>query len=1739
MKMQSPSLLASISRIVHRLPIATTIELKGKRARTLVLIGLIAVSTTALASSASSAGSLRQLIFGGSASGGADLSQAIAFLPPMMAAPAPQGTASLISARRGHTATRLSDGRVLIVGGDNASGGYLGEAELFDPVAGTFSSVGSMGLGRSDHGAVKMADGTVLITGGRSGIGTTNTTEIFNPATGTFANGPAMGVARAGHSATLFADGRIFLAGGDENGSAEIFDPSTGTFSAVGANLNSVRSKHSAALLLDGRVLIVGGRALDGSTLKTTEVFDPADSSFSPAGELTVGRVSPHLRVLFDGKVQIVGGNNDESMEIYDPQFPGVGAYSHVLPATDTCTGLRPGILTSETRAALFHNGQSDSLLDRSGHTISEMTGSNQALVAGGVNSSGSVLDSISTLSSNSASISTDKMDYMPGETATISGRGFQPGEIVRVKIHEDPHTPQERGFDATADAAGNFAGEYLVQDYDLHMKFIVSARGLTSGWTAHTTFTDANNDAHVAPGWAPVNTVTTFSSLYRKTTGGTVQHVRITLPVGYTNISVAATAFSSGTWSTPVVNQVARTIDTQLTAGTGLATNNVSWARIDVTATTPLVNQSGNAAEWLMQTFTNTLGTAGEQNDNPPVLIGSTTNPSATITFVDAGGNPIVSPVLQNGIAATVQVRITQTGNGIKYTDVAVPTCFSSPTGVTPTVNTGGNGGYSPTVTDGFIRLPGGSIPSSGFLTVQFTTTPNCTSGTYLVSSDPSTNASNPPSGTNQSVSTTGGSLTIASGLAALSITKTDSPDPVQVSSALTYTINVSNAGPDPASAVKVVDTLPAGTTFVSANGTDWNCVNVSGTVTCNRTAGNLPVGAAPTITIVVTAPATTGLITNSATVSSPNDNTPANNTASAQTTVIPACTAPSITSDPVDQTKTYNDNATFSATASGNPAPTVQWQVQVGGIGAFSDLSNGAPYSGVTTGTLTITSPTVSLSGNKYRAVFTNDCGGTQTATTTAATLTVNPKSVTANVTASNKTYDGNTTATITNCTLTGVVAGDTANVTCSAAGPNTFADPNVGTGKTVTATNISLSGSASGNYSLSSTSATTTADITTKAITATLTADDKTYDGNNTEPDANMSCSVSGVLPADSANVQCTAASGTFNTANVATANLVTATVTISGTASGNYTLGAAGTTTSSTSATDAANITPKTLTASIVGNPTKIYDGNTNATLTSANFSLSGLVGSESFTVTKTTGTYNSADVASATTVSTSLVSGDFTPGAGTLASNYVLPTTASGPGQINKADAVVNVTPYSVTYDGVAHTATYTISGVNGETGATVGTVDVSNTTHTNAGSYPGDPWSFTGTANYNNSNGTVDDNIDKANATFTVTPYNVTYDGFAHTATVSTINGVNGETGATVGTVDVSNTTHTNAGSYPGDPWSFTGTANYNNSNGTVDDNIDKANATFTVTPYNVTYDGFAHTATVSTINGVNGETGATVGTVDVSNTTHTNAGSYPGDPWSFTGTANYNNSNGTVDDNIDKANATFTVTPYSVTYDGFAHTATVSTINGVNGETGATVGTVDVSNTTHTNAGSYPGDPWSFTGTANYNNSNGTVDDNIDKANASFTVTPYNVTYDGFAHTATVSTINGVNGETGATVGTVDVSNTTHTNAGSYPGDPWSFTGTANYNNSNGTVDDNIDKANASFHRDSLQRHLRRLRTHGHRLHHQRRQWRNRSYRRNCRRQQHHAYQCGQLPRRPLELYRHRQLQQQQRHRR
>ncbi|HYT71450.1 MAG TPA: PxKF domain-containing protein [Gemmatimonadales bacterium] len=91
-------------------------------------------------------------------------------------------------------------------------------------------------------------------------------------------------------------------------------------------------------------------------------------------------------------------------------------------------------------------------------------------------------------------------------------------------------------------------------------------------------------------------------------------------------------------------------------------------------------------------------------------------------------------------------------------------------------------------------------------------------------------------------------------------------------------------------------------------------------------------------------------------------------------------ACTAPSVGTQPSNQTVTYGQDASFTAGASGSP--TVQWQVSANGGGPWSNIPS------ATSTALVVTAPPVSASGNQYRAVFTNACGS---ATSNAATLTV----------------------------------------------------------------------------------------------------------------------------------------------------------------------------------------------------------------------------------------------------------------------------------------------------------------------------------------------------------------------------------------------------------------------------------------------------------------------------------------------------------------------------------------------------------------------------------------------------------------------------------------------------------------------------------------------------------------------------------------------------------------------------
>ena len=118
-------------------------------------------------------------------------------------------------------------------------------------------------------------------------------------------------------------------------------------------------------------------------------------------------------------------------------------------------------------------------LLDRADQSITELPSRNQALVAGGVNSAGQVLNFPKLVSSSTASVTTDKTDYAPGQIVTITGSGFQPNEQVNIYFHEFPEAYPDIFTPRLRTQQGNFvATDFAPQLIDLDRIFTLTAIG-------------------------------------------------------------------------------------------------------------------------------------------------------------------------------------------------------------------------------------------------------------------------------------------------------------------------------------------------------------------------------------------------------------------------------------------------------------------------------------------------------------------------------------------------------------------------------------------------------------------------------------------------------------------------------------------------------------------------------------------------------------------------------------------------------------------------------------------------------------------------------------------------------------------------------------------------------------------------------------------------------------------------------------------------------------------------------------------------------------------------------------------------------------------------------------------------------------------------------------------------------------------------------------------------------------
>lgn len=242
-------------------------------------------------------------------------------------------TGSLERSRQAHSATRLPDGRVLVVGGYGTGGGNaISSAELYDPVAGRWSQAGSLSQQRDSHTATLLRDGRVLVAGGEGQGGTKgalSSAELYDPVTNTWSPAGSLGQPRKQHTATLLPSGKVLVIGGEdaEDGalaSAELFDPASGTWSPTGS-MSQPRYASASVQFSDGRVLAVGG--FDGThALASAEIYDPAAGTWSGTGSLRQARDFHSATLLSSGRVLVAGGTDGSDLfasEVYDPAIGG------------------------------------------------------------------------------------------------------------------------------------------------------------------------------------------------------------------------------------------------------------------------------------------------------------------------------------------------------------------------------------------------------------------------------------------------------------------------------------------------------------------------------------------------------------------------------------------------------------------------------------------------------------------------------------------------------------------------------------------------------------------------------------------------------------------------------------------------------------------------------------------------------------------------------------------------------------------------------------------------------------------------------------------------------------------------------------------------------------------------------------------------------------------------------------------------------------------------------------------------------------------------------------------------------------------------------------------------------------------------------------------------------------------------------------------------------------------------
>jgi len=514
-------------------------------------------------------------------------------------------------------------------------------------------------------------------------------------------------------------------------------------------------------------------------------------------------------------------------------RYSWVSLISRVAVAADTTLDVYSNVQTlTPTAVTLLNNGSGLQLGYTNMASFGLLPGSGLGADAAGGRTSAIVLATSAAGGTGAGfpTVTTDREDYQPGDTITVTGAGWAPGETVSLLFHEEVSPPihPDKTLTTVADANGHILNhQYEVETTDVGVRFALITTGQTSGRTAQTTFTDGNklqfNTAPFSVGFNVCSPVITVQMLQ-----GNTPNNGVPTPVTLSSSSAGGTFYNNVGCTTAV---------TSVTIPTSGST--VSFFYKDANTGSPVITAAA--------------GTGCTGGNCAVTQTETITGPDLTIAKTHVGSFTV-------GVTASYTITVTNSGTGTTAGTVTVSDVQPAGLTFTGAVGTGWTCGGTTTITcTRSDALAAGASYAAITLNVTPTTAGSVTN-VATVSGGGEVNTGND----------TASDPTTVIAPVDLTVNKSHTGN-FTVGVNGTYTLTVSNTGGTASSGtVTVTDVLSAGLGFVSGGGGGWTCGFASGTVTCTR--GNA-IGAgnsAPSFTIVVSvsAPALPSL-TNTASVS------------------------------------------------------------------------------------------------------------------------------------------------------------------------------------------------------------------------------------------------------------------------------------------------------------------------------------------------------------------------------------------------------------------------------------------------------------------------------------------------------------------------------------------------------------------------------------------------------------------------------------------------------------------------------------------------------------------------------------------------------------------------------------------------------------------------------------------------------------------------------------------------------